>query len=57
LIARAYSFAKNEKRDVLLVLNHQINEEYDSITRLKEFEGSIQWDENYYLYLLKYKSG
>jgi len=55
LIARAYDFAKNEKGNVLLVLNHKLKGDYKSIAPLEEFEGSIQRDENFYLYLLEYK--
>ena len=55
LIARAYDFAKNEKGNVLLVLNHKLKGDYKSFVPLEEFEGSIQRDENFYLYLLEYK--
>jgi hypothetical protein len=56
LITRAYNFAENEKGNVLLVLNHKLNGNYDSITQLKKFKGSIQRDENFYLYLLNHKA-
>ena len=53
LMARAYDFAKNEKGNVLLVLNHKLKEDYMSIEPLEKFTGSLQGDENFYLYLLK----
>jgi hypothetical protein len=55
LITRAYNFAKNEKGNVLLVLNHKLKGDYKPIVLLKEFKKSIQRDENFYLYLLEYQ--
>jgi hypothetical protein len=55
LIMRAHKFAESDKGNILLVLNHKLKGNYKSVVSLEEFEGSIQKDENFYLYLLEYQ--
>ena len=54
VVEKARHLAGEKKSDVLLVLNMELEGKYDSMAEIKQFTGSIQWDENFYLYLLKY---
>jgi len=55
VLENAWQLAEKEKSDVLLVLNMELGGKYDSIAEIKRFTGSIQGDEEFYLYLLKYR--
>ena len=55
VIEKALMLAEKNRSDVLLVLHLEFGNKNSSIIPLKTFTGSIQGDENFYLYLLNYR--
>jgi hypothetical protein len=46
--------ADQQKHDVLAILNYPSDSDDGNISKLSSFEGAVQVDENYYLYIVKY---
>jgi hypothetical protein len=54
VLAKARQLAENKKSDVILMLHYDIGEENGTIP-LTQFTENLQYDESFYLYLLKYQ--
>jgi hypothetical protein len=55
VLDKAFMLAEKNKSDVLLVLHMDLGGGNSSIIRLKSFTGNIEGDEEFSLYLLKYR--
>ncbi len=54
LLEEVQAFAHRKRSDVLILLNYELAKPFTFMTKLKEFQGSIWDNEDFYLYLLKY---